>query len=175
MKDFKKLIREAHLGNPLNEEDRATKVDKMLSGEYDDEDYKDSKRYDDVRGEVDEDTVNEIDYDEALTLRQIKAEIQDEIDQLFIDMEQEAEPEGGSIADRYGNELNKLEDRLEKINKQLRDYDMNEGNGGAEQDDAQLSLNVSSDAALDNAVSRMGYAESLKKSLKEALNKRLSK
>ena len=41
-------------------------------------------------------------------------------------MEQEAEPEGGPIADRYGNELNKLEDRLEKINKQLRDYDMNE-------------------------------------------------
>jgi len=41
-------------------------------------------------------------------------------------MEQEAEPEGGPIADRYGDELNKLEDRLEKINKQLRDYDMNE-------------------------------------------------
>ena len=67
-----------------------------------------------------------IDYDEALTLRGMKAEIQDEIDQLFRDMEQEAEPEGGPIADRYGDELNKLEDRLEKINKQLRDYDMNE-------------------------------------------------
>ena len=67
-----------------------------------------------------------IDYDEALTLRGMKAEIQDEIDQLFRDMEQEAEPEGGPIADRYGNELNKLEDRLEKISKQLRDYDMNE-------------------------------------------------
>jgi len=68
-----------------------------------------------------------IDYDEALTLRGMKAEIQDEIDQLFRDMEQEAEPEGGPIADRYGDELNKLEDRLYKINKQLRDYDMNEG------------------------------------------------
>ncbi len=67
-----------------------------------------------------------IDYDEALTLRGMKAEIQDEIDQLFRDMEQEAEPEGGPIADRYGDELNKLEDRLYKINKQLRDYDMNE-------------------------------------------------
>ena len=54
MKDFKKLIKEAHLGNPLNEEDRATRVDKMMSGEYDDEDYKDSKRYDDIRDEVDE-------------------------------------------------------------------------------------------------------------------------
>ena len=68
-----------------------------------------------------------IDYDEALTLRGMKAEIEDEIAQLFRDMEQEAEPEGGPIADRYGDELNKLEDRLYKINKQLRDYDMNEG------------------------------------------------
>ena len=71
--------------------------------------------------------INEkIDYDEALTLRGMKAELEDQIAQLFRDMEQEAEPEGGPIADRYGNELNKLEDRLEKINKQLRDYDMNE-------------------------------------------------
>jgi len=71
--------------------------------------------------------INEkIDYDEALTLRGMKAELKDQIAQLFRDMEQEAEPEGGPIADRYGDELNKLEDRLEKINKQLRDYDMNE-------------------------------------------------
>ncbi|MDB4378144.1 hypothetical protein N9Z41_00090 [bacterium] len=67
-----------------------------------------------------------IDYDEALTLRGMKAEIEDEIAQLYRDMEQEAEPEGGEIADRYGRELNKLEDRLYKITKQLRDYDMNE-------------------------------------------------
>ena len=52
MKNFKKFIKEAHLGNPLNEEDRATRVDKMLSEEYEDEDYKDSKRYDDVRAEL---------------------------------------------------------------------------------------------------------------------------
>lgn len=67
-----------------------------------------------------------IDYDEALTLRGMKAEIEDEIAQLYRDMEQEAEPEGGEIADYYGGQLNKLEDRLYKINKQLRDYDMNE-------------------------------------------------
>ena len=52
MKNFKKLIKEAHLGNPLNEEDRATRVDKMLSGEYEDEDYKDSERYADVRADL---------------------------------------------------------------------------------------------------------------------------
>jgi hypothetical protein len=67
-----------------------------------------------------------IDYDEALTLRGIKAELEDEIAQLYRDMEQEAEPEGGEIADRYGNELNKLEDRLYKVTRQLNDYDMNE-------------------------------------------------
>ena len=70
--------------------------------------------------------INEIDYDEALTLRGMKADLKDRISQLFRDMEQEAEPEGGPIADRYGDELNKLEDRLYKINKQRRDYDMNE-------------------------------------------------
>ena len=59
MKNFKKFIKEAHLGNPLNEEDRATRVDKMMSGEYDDEDYKDSKRYDDVRADLDEEIDDE--------------------------------------------------------------------------------------------------------------------
>jgi hypothetical protein len=71
-----------------------------------------------------------IDYDEALTLRGTLADLKKEREQLFRDMEQEAEPEGGPIADRYGDELNKLEDRIKiqlyKIAKQLRDYDMNE-------------------------------------------------
>ena len=67
-----------------------------------------------------------IDYDEALNLRGIKAEIEAEIAQLYRDMEQEAEPEGGEVADRYGRELERLEDRLYKVQKQLRDYDMNE-------------------------------------------------
>ena len=67
-----------------------------------------------------------IDYDEALTLRGMLADLKKEREQLFIDMEQEAEPEGGPIADRYGDELDKLEGRMYKIAKQLRDYDMNE-------------------------------------------------
>ena len=67
-----------------------------------------------------------IDYDEALTLRGMLADLNDRRDQLFRDMEQEAEPEGGEIANRYGNELNKIEDRIYKISKQLRDYDLNE-------------------------------------------------
>jgi hypothetical protein len=68
-----------------------------------------------------------IDYDEALRLRGMLADLKKEREQLFRDMEQEAEPEGGPIADRYGDELNKIEDRMYKIAKQLRDYDMNEG------------------------------------------------
>ena len=72
------------------------------------------------------DPTSTIDFDEALNLRAIKAEIEDKIKQLFIDMEQEAEPEGGPIADRYGSELDKLEDKLSKVQRQLDDYDMNE-------------------------------------------------
>ena len=71
--------------------------------------------------------INEkIDYDEALSLRIMRRELEKELDQLFIDMEQEAEPEGGPIADRYGDEIGSLEDRIYNINKQLYDYDMNE-------------------------------------------------
>ena len=194
-------------------------------------------------------------------------DLKDERAQLMIDMEQEAEPEGGEIADEYGSRLNDIDARMAEIKPELEDLrmyesvnedldighqddepsmlkselaragqmiqmlyravdkyddiegevdfpqwwqakiikantlldsafdylageedvakidamidriddDMTEGNGGAEQDDAQLSLNVSSDAALDNEVNKMGYNESLKKSLKEALSKKLSK
>ncbi len=74
----------------------------------------------------DTDSTSTIDYDEALSLRQLKAELLDQHKQLFRDMEQEAEPEGGPIADRYGAELEALENRIYKIGKQLMDYDMNE-------------------------------------------------
>ena len=69
-----------------------------------------------------------IDYDEALTLRGMLADLNDERDQLFRDMENDpsVEPEGGPVADEYGDRLNKIEDRIYKISKQLRDYDMNE-------------------------------------------------
>ena len=36
------------------------------------------------------------------------------------------EPEGGPIANEYGNQLNKLQDKIDKIRKQLYDYDTNE-------------------------------------------------
>ena len=37
--------------------------------------------------------------------------------------------------------------------------DLEEGNGGAEQDDSSVEVDVNSDTALDDTVSRMGYAE----------------
>ena len=61
-----------------------------------------------IKENIIETLTEKIDFDEVLTLRGIKAELEDEIAQLYRDMEQEAEPEGGEIADRYGNELNKL-------------------------------------------------------------------
>ena len=41
-------------------------------------------------------------------------------------MEQEAEPEGGDVANRYANELDRLEDKLYRVMKQINDYDMSE-------------------------------------------------
>ena len=205
--------------------------------------------------------------DAEIDLKNELQDLKDEREQLMIDMEQEAEPEGGEIADLYGMKLNRIDLRTAEIKPELEDLrmyesvnedldighqddepsmlkselaragqmiqmlyravdkyddiegevdfpqwwqakiikantlldsafdylageedvakidamidriddDMTEGNGGPEQDDAQLSLNVSSDAALNNAVAGMGPNESLKKSLKEALSKRLSK
>jgi len=67
-----------------------------------------------------------ISFDQVLDLRDEKRDLEMEIAQVYRDMEQEAEPEGGEVADYYGNRLNKLEDKLYKINKQIDLYDMNE-------------------------------------------------
>jgi hypothetical protein len=67
-----------------------------------------------------------IDFDEALNLRAIKVEIEDEIIQLRREMEDEGDE---SKANYYGGKLNKLEDKLAKVKKQLDDYDMNESVG----------------------------------------------
>ena len=69
-----------------------------------------------------------IDYDEALTLRGILADYEKQREQIFRDMENDPsiEPEGGPVADEYGDRLNKLEDKMYKIRKQLYDYDTNE-------------------------------------------------
>ena len=75
-----------------------------------------------------------ISFDQVLDLRDEKRELEAEIAQLYRDMEQEAEPEGGPIADYYGNQLNKLEARLSQVNKQIASYDMSEGSCGYGED-----------------------------------------
>ena len=75
-----------------------------------------------------------ISFDQVLDLRGEKRDLEMEIAQLYRDMEQEAEPEGGPIADYYGDQLNKLEARLSQVNKQIALYDMNEGTCGYSKD-----------------------------------------
>ncbi len=67
-----------------------------------------------------------VSFDDILDLRSDKKDLEDRIAQLYRDMEQEAEPEGGEVADRYGSELDKLEDKLYKVMSKINDYDMNE-------------------------------------------------
>jgi len=64
-------------------------------------------------------------YDMIMDLRLTAADfenelkdIKDQIAQTFTDMEQEAEPEGGPVADRYGAELMRLEKDYSLINRQ---------------------------------------------------------
>ena len=68
-----------------------------------------------------------LDFNDILYLRGAVADLKDEIAQIYKDMEQEAEPEGGPMADMYGNLLNKAEEKLYRMQKQIADYDMNEG------------------------------------------------
>ena len=97
---------------------------------------------------IDEILDERITFDDVLDLRSDKKDLQDRISQLYRDMEQEAEPEGGPIADRYGDELEKLEAKLYRVSKQIADYDMNEGvNEGASKED-QLKV---AKAAFDKA------------------------
>jgi len=53
--------------------------------------------------------------------------------QIMIDMEQEAEPEGGPIADRYGDMLNKIDAKIAKLQgRKEMDYDTAVGKKGNE-------------------------------------------
>ncbi len=52
----------------------------------------------------------------AVRLRKLKA-LKDKRAEIMSDMEQEAEPEGGPIADRYGDELNRIDKAIEKLRK----------------------------------------------------------
>ena len=73
-----------------------------------------------------------IDYDEALNLRAIKAELEGEIQGVRMEMDDEGDE---SKADYYGDILNRFESRLAKVQRQLDDYDMNESKDIKEDDE----------------------------------------
>jgi hypothetical protein len=52
---------------------------------------------------------------EAMDIEMEMMDVSKEIRQLYRKMEQEAEPGGGPIADRYGEELNTLEDHHKQL------------------------------------------------------------
>ena len=69
--------------------------------------------------------MSKISYDEVLDLRDEKHDLELLINNLYREMENdpEIEAEGGPVCDQYGDELNKLENRLYKVNKQIALYD----------------------------------------------------
>lgn len=70
--------------------------------------------------------------DAEIGLKQELQDLKDEREQLMIDMEQEAEPEGGEIADLYGMKLNRIDLRTAEIKSELEDLRMYESINEAE-------------------------------------------
>ena len=64
--------------------------------------------------------------DAEIDLKNELADLKDEREQMVIDMEQEAEPEGGEIADDYGSRLNDIDARIAAIKSDLDDLRMYE-------------------------------------------------
>ena len=87
-----------------------------------------------------------IGFDQALDLRGEKKDLELRINNLYREMESDpnVEAEGGPVADQYGDELNRLETRLYKINKEIASYDMSEGE---DEDDEQDMADVKDDIA----------------------------
>jgi len=79
--------------------------------------------------------------DAEISLKQELQDLKDEREQLMMDMEQEAEPEGGEVADLYGMKLNRIDLRTAEIKSELEDLRMYESMN----EDAELNLNVSND------------------------------
>ena len=80
---------------------------------------------------IDEILDERITYDDVLDLRSDKKDLQDRISQLYRDMEQEAEPEGGVMADKYGSimmkqekEYTQLKAKKAKIDARIEKYKM---------------------------------------------------
>jgi len=127
-----------------------------------------------------------LDFEDVMYLRDEQKDLEDRIAQLYRDMEQEAEPEGGEIADRYGSMLNKLEDKLYRVKKQINQYDMNESivteSKGAKNYFDDLKFNyqkafryLDKDEVEEYKQLTKNYFSKLQESLNEALNPEVSR
>ena len=69
--------------------------------------------------------MNKISYSEVLDLRDEKHDLELLINNLYREMENdpEIEAEGGPVCDQYGDEIWKLERRLEVVKIQIKQYD----------------------------------------------------
>lgn len=113
-----------------------------------------------------------ISFDQVLDLRIAKRDLEKEIANKYREMENDPdiEPEGGPVADDYGDQLNRLEARLYKINKQIASYDMSEGE---DEDDEQDMADVKADIASMNETTEKSWSaiDVSRKAEKEISNK----
>jgi len=113
-----------------------------------------------------------IGFDQALDLRGEKQELEQQISNLYREMESDPdiEPEGGPVADQYGDTLNRLEARLYKINKQIASYDMSEGEDeDDEQDMADVKADI--DSMMNESEDKWNAIDVSRKAEKEVDNK----
>jgi hypothetical protein len=110
--------------------------------------------------------------DAEIGLKQELQDLKDEREQLMIDMEQEAEPEGGEIADRYGSRLNDIDAKMAEIKSELDDLRMYESVNKDEIDEELFTPNEMGDEAVEKESDSAAY-ESLQESLRKKLRERL--
>ena len=113
-----------------------------------------------------------ISYDQALDLRIVKRDLEKKIKNKFKEMQNDPdiEPEGGPVADDYGDQLNRLEARLYKINKQIASYDMSEGEDeDDEQDMADVKADI--DSMMNESEDKWNAIDVSRKAEKEVDNK----
>jgi len=113
-----------------------------------------------------------ISFDQVLDLRITKRDLEKKIANKYREMQNDPdiEPEGGPVADDYGDQLNRLEARLYKINKQIASYDMSEGE---DEDDEQDMADVKADIASMNETTEKSWSaiDVSRKAEKEISNK----
>ena len=121
-----------------------------------------------------------ISFDQVLDLRNEKQDLELEIENIYSQMQNDPdiEPEGGPLADEYGDKLNRLETRLYKVMKQISSYDMNEGEDEDEdkdEDDEQKFADAKADydSVMNESTEAAWNAIKVSRKAEKELNKEL--